>query len=46
MVHDVKKLLILPALVMALQMDVVSSRAEAQAAQKMVVLDLVARVEQ
>ena len=42
MVHDVKKLLILPALVMALQMDVVSSRAEAQAAQKMAVLDLVA----
>ncbi len=42
MVQDVKKLLILPALVMALQMDVVSSRAEAQAAQKMAVLDLVA----
>ena len=42
MVHDVKKLLILPALVMALQMDVVSSRAEAQAAQNMAVLDLIA----
>jgi len=42
MVQDVKKLLILPALVMALQMDVVSSRAEAQTVQKIAVLDLVA----
>ena len=42
MVHDVKKLLILPMLMMALQMDVVLSRAEAQAAQKIAVLDLVA----
>ena len=40
MVNDVKKLLILPLLVMAFQMDVVSSRAEAQAAQKIAVLDL------
>lgn len=42
MVHDVKKLLILPVLVMALQMDVVSNRSEAQAAQNIAVLDLVA----
>ena len=42
MVHDVKRLLILPALVMALQMDVVASPAQAQAAQKIAVLDLVA----
>ena len=40
MVHDVKKLLILPILVMAFQMGVVLSRAEAQAAQKIAVLDL------
>lgn len=42
MVHDVKKLLILPVLVMVLQMDIVSSRSEAQAAQNIAVLDLVA----
>jgi Skp family chaperone for outer membrane proteins len=40
MVYDVKKLLILPMLVMAFQMDVVLSRGEAQAAQKIAVLDL------
>jgi Skp family chaperone for outer membrane proteins len=42
MVHNVKKLLIPAMLLMAFQMDVVSSRAGAQAAQKMAVLDLVA----
>ena len=42
MVHDVKKLLVLPVLVLTLLTDVVSSGAEAQVAQKIAVLDLIA----